>query len=75
MLGRLGIDKVFKNLWKSAFRMGTGKKFKSHFRSRQGEAIGRPGEMDVRVDMENGEPQRVQIVGEAVIAFETEICL
>jgi len=43
------------------------------FRTRQGEAIRRPGEMDVLVDIENNNPSRVRIVGEAVIAFHSEL--
>lgn len=45
------------------------------FEAVQGEAIGRAGTMEVRVKIENNEPTEVQIVGNAVIAFSTEICL
>jgi PhzF family phenazine biosynthesis protein len=43
------------------------------FTGQQGEAIGRKGKMEVRTTIENDEPVQVQIVGEAVIAFQTEI--
>jgi PhzF family phenazine biosynthesis protein len=43
------------------------------FTGQQGEAISRTGRMEVRTMIENNEPTQVQIVGEAVIAFETEI--
>lgn len=39
----------------------------------QGEAIGRAGSMKVHVDIEDGVPKLVQLTGEAVIVFETEI--
>jgi PhzF family phenazine biosynthesis protein len=39
----------------------------------QGEAIKRDGGMRVNVKIENGNPILVQIVGQAVVAFETEI--
>lgn len=42
---------------------------------KQGEAIGREGQMKVRVSIENSKPVLVQIIGEAVIAFETELIL
>ena len=42
---------------------------------KQGEAIGREGQMQVRVSIKNGKPALVQIIGEAVVAFETEIVL
>jgi len=43
------------------------------FTAAQGEAMGRPGTMEVRVALENGQPAGVQIVGRAVVAFRTEI--
>jgi PhzF family phenazine biosynthesis protein len=43
------------------------------FRARQGEAIRRPGEMEVMVDIENNEPSHIRIAGEAVIVFSTSI--
>ena len=43
------------------------------FIGRQGEAINRLGEISVRVKVENGEPVLVQIGGEAVVVFKTEI--
>ena len=39
----------------------------------QGEAVGRAGGMRVRVKIERGDPVLVQIVGQAVVAFKTEI--
>ena len=39
----------------------------------QGEKIHRPGTMLVRVFLENGQPVKIQIVGQAVIAFSTTI--
>lgn len=42
---------------------------------KQGEAIGREGQMKVRVGIENSKPILVQIIGEAVVAFETELIL
>jgi PhzF family phenazine biosynthesis protein len=43
------------------------------FKGKQGEAIRRPGIVDVTVHIENKEPKKVQIGGNAVIAFETTI--
>jgi PhzF family phenazine biosynthesis protein len=43
------------------------------FVGKQGEAIGRPGEIEVTVKIENGNPVLVRIGGNAVIAFKTEI--
>jgi len=43
------------------------------FRAIQGEAMGRPGIVNVIVDSENGLPVTVRIGGDAVIAFKTEI--
>ena len=43
------------------------------FVAAQGEAMGRPGTMEVRVDIENGTHGGVSIVGDAVVAFQTEI--
>ncbi|MDV7738592.1 PhzF family isomerase [Leuconostoc mesenteroides] len=45
------------------------------FNAVQGEAINRPGQMGVHVDIENGEPVKVQITGTATIAFSTKIDL
>lgn len=41
----------------------------------QGEAIGRDGTMHVHVEKKNGEPHLVQITGNAVVAFSTEILI
>lgn len=43
------------------------------FKSKQGEAIRRPGIIEVIVEIENGAPTRVKVAGEAVIVFKTEI--
>jgi len=43
------------------------------FTAVQGEAMGRPGRMEVRVLSENGKPRQVQISGNAVLAFRTEM--
>ena len=39
----------------------------------QGEAMGRPGSMEVRVALEDGQPGEIQIVGDAVVAFRTTL--
>lgn len=41
----------------------------------QGEAIGRAGNMEVQVKIKNSQPIEVKIVGNAVIAFSTELML
>lgn len=43
------------------------------FTAVQGEAMGRPGSMEVRVALENGQPGEIQIVGDAVVAFRTTL--
>ena len=43
------------------------------FTAVQGEAMGRPGSMEVRVALENGQPGEIQIVGNAVVAFRTTL--
>jgi PhzF family phenazine biosynthesis protein len=48
-----------------------GKEFS--FTAKQGEAIGRPGEMDVKVTISNGWLVRVDITGSAVAVFATTI--
>jgi PhzF family phenazine biosynthesis protein len=45
------------------------------FTAMQGEAIHRTGTMEVQVKIENNEPVEVKIVGDAVIAFATELSL
>ena len=45
------------------------------FRSRQGEAIGRPGTVHLRVKIENGEPVSVDVAGTAVTFYKTHIHL
>lgn len=43
------------------------------FRSKQGEAMGRPGTAHVRVSIEDGRPARVRVGGDAVVVFRTEM--
>ena len=43
------------------------------FKGKQGEAINRLGTVEVKVKIENNKPVMVQIAGEAVIVFKTEI--
>jgi PhzF family phenazine biosynthesis protein len=43
------------------------------FIAQQGEAIHRPGTMEVRVGIRDKQPVEVQIVGNAVVVFDTEI--
>ena len=43
------------------------------FKAKQGEAIGRPGIVDVEVELQNGEPAIVKVGGNAVIVYKTEI--
>lgn len=45
------------------------------FTAVQGEAMGRPGRMEVRVLSEGGIPTQVRISGNAVLAFKTELQL
>ncbi|WP_312692576.1 PhzF family isomerase [Caproiciproducens sp.] len=45
------------------------------FNIMQGEAIGRAGTMEVQVKIRNNKPIEVKIVGNAVIAFSTELTL
>ena len=49
----------------------TGGKFS--FKGMQGAAIGRPGIVNVEVDVDNGSPVEVRIGGNAVVVFKTEI--
>jgi predicted PhzF superfamily epimerase YddE/YHI9 len=43
------------------------------FRSAQGASVGRPGIVYVTVDIEDGEPVRLQIGRDAVIVFKAEL--
>jgi PhzF family phenazine biosynthesis protein len=45
------------------------------FKARQGDACGRPGIVEVMVEMESGEPKRVRVGGRSVIAFRSELAL
>ncbi|MFA9377620.1 MAG: PhzF family isomerase [Lachnotalea sp.] len=45
------------------------------FKAKQGEVIGRMGMIEVIVDIENNNPVLVKIVGNAVIAFQSEIVI
>jgi PhzF family phenazine biosynthesis protein len=41
------------------------------FRARQGEAIGRPGVVEVSVGIEDGSPKIVRVAGQAVIVYQS----
>jgi PhzF family phenazine biosynthesis protein len=41
------------------------------FRARQGEAMGRPGIVEVSVDVEDGSPKTVRVAGRAVIVYQS----
>jgi PhzF family phenazine biosynthesis protein len=43
------------------------------FKGRQGEAINRPGVVNVKVKIDDGKPSLIQIKGDAVVIFRTEI--
>lgn len=43
------------------------------FLSKQGEAMQRPGIVEVTIEVKNGTPSKVQVSGDAIIAFKTEI--
>jgi predicted PhzF superfamily epimerase YddE/YHI9 len=43
------------------------------FNGRQGEAINRLGVVNVKVKIDNGRPSLIQIKGDAVVIFRTEI--
>ena len=45
------------------------------FKAKQGEAIKRPGIIDVEVKIENEEPVEIKIAGNAIIAFKSELLL
>lgn len=45
------------------------------FQAMQGEAIHRPGIVSVKVNLKNGEPDEVQVSGNAVIVFRSELLL
>ena len=45
------------------------------FKGKQGETIGRPGIVTVSVHVKHGKPTKVQVGGDATIAFKTEITL
>ncbi len=56
-------------------RIVTAKNDHLEFTGYQGEVMGRPGRMDVSVKIENNEPAIIQISGEAVTVFRTEITI
>lgn len=68
--GPLGVYLVKYGICK---QLETDKEFS--FNILQGEAINRDGGMKVKVKIRQGEPIQVQIVGEAVVVFQTEIVL
>lgn len=43
------------------------------FNGKQGEAVGRPGIVNVRVEVKDGRPFKVKVAGQATVAFKTEI--
>lgn len=43
------------------------------FKGKQGEVIGRPGIIEIEVEIQNGEPHKIKIGGEARVVFKTEI--
>lgn len=45
------------------------------FRGKQGEAIERPGIVTVRVRLDNNGPSAIQIMGDAVVIFRTEVTI
>lgn len=45
------------------------------FNGKQGEAIGRPGIVTVTVETRDDTPVKVQVAGEAVVAFQTEMLI
>lgn len=45
------------------------------FKARQGEAIGRPGTVEVTVEIAGGRPTTVRVGGSAVIVFKSELVL
>jgi PhzF family phenazine biosynthesis protein len=45
------------------------------FKGRQGEAIGRPGTVEVTVEIAAGRPKQVKVGGNAVIVFRSELAL
>ncbi len=45
------------------------------FKGKQGVAMGRSGVAHVSVDVEDSEPTRVRVGGQAVILFKTEIVI
>lgn len=45
------------------------------FKARQGEAIGRPGTVEVTVEIAEGKPTAVRVGGSAVIVFQSELVL
>jgi PhzF family phenazine biosynthesis protein len=45
------------------------------FRAQQGEALGRPGIVEVTVEADGSTPKRVRVAGRAVIVFRSEVAL
>jgi|GEM_PF-1489072 len=60
-------------LVKNSLVKHNGKQF--HFTAKQGEVLKRAGTMDVIVDIQEGIPSKVKIVGSAVKVFKTTILL
>ena len=49
---------------------GTGRLF---FRARQGEALGRPGTVEVEVEAERSKAKVVRVAGRAVVVYRSEL--
>jgi PhzF family phenazine biosynthesis protein len=64
--GPLGAYLIHNNILKSSGSSVT-------FKAKQGEAIKRPGVVTVTVGVKNGKPIKVQVGGNAVVAFKTQI--
>jgi PhzF family phenazine biosynthesis protein len=45
------------------------------FNGKQGETLNRPGIVNVRVKIENNKPKVIQIKGDAIVIFRTEIVI
>lgn len=46
---------------------------RSGFRGTQGHALGRPGEVEVEIDLGTAGPEAIWIIGQAVLIFETTL--
>lgn len=55
------------------YKLAEFKKDNFKFSAKQGISIGREGKINVNVNIENGEPVKVQVSGTATVVFKTEI--